>query len=89
MKSSTAAPSFRNSGFEATSKSILVIFLISSRTISVVPTGTVLFVTITLYESRLFPMDLATSTTALVSAEPSSLGGVPTAIKTINEFFIA
>ncbi len=54
MKSLTAAPSFRNSGFEATSNGILQPRLsISSRitalTFCAVPTGTVLLVTSTVY----------------------------------------
>src|SRR5881396_3058450 len=42
MKSSTAAPSFRNSGFEHTWNGTVVCFAISARTRSAVPTGTVL-----------------------------------------------
>ena len=46
MKSSTAAPSFRNSGLETTAKACAApraasVFAISARTLSAVPTGTV------------------------------------------------
>ena len=48
MKSSTAAPSFRNSGLEHTWNAVRVRCAISARTFSAVPTGTVLLVTTTL-----------------------------------------
>ena len=48
MKSSTAAPSFRNSGFEHTWNGVRVRSAIAARTFSAVPTGTVLLVTTTL-----------------------------------------
>ena len=48
IKSFTADPSFKNSGLEATSKSTSVISEIIFLIRCVVPTGTVLFVTITL-----------------------------------------
>ena len=53
MKSSTAAPSFRNSGFDTTEKSSAAPRSASAsamavRTLSAVPTGTVLLSTTTL-----------------------------------------
>ena len=89
MKSLMAAPSFRNSGFEATSNGILQPRLsISSRitalTFCAVPTGTVLLVTSTVYFLMLRPNVRATSSTYFRSAEPSSSGGVPTAEKTTS-----
>ena len=89
MKSLMAAPSFRNSGFEATSNGILQPRLsISSRitalTFCAVPTGTVLLVTSTVYFLMLRPNARATSSTYFRSAEPSSSGGVPTAEKTTS-----
>ena len=85
MKSLIAFPSFRNSGLEATSKSILTPLLsnsswITARTFGAVPTGTVLFVTTNLYCFILRPMVRATSSTYFRSALPSSSGGVPTAL---------
>ena len=47
MKSSMAAPSLRNSGLLTTSNSWVVSLRISSRTLSAVPTGTVLLSTMT------------------------------------------
>ena len=47
MKSSTAAPSFKNSGFEMTSTSWSVLLRIAFATLSAVPTGTVLLQTTT------------------------------------------
>ena len=47
-KSSTAAPCFKNSGFETTSKSSLETDFIIEVTLSAVPTGTVDLSTITL-----------------------------------------
>ena len=85
MKSSTAAPSFRNSGFEQTWNGLFVYLAISARTFSAVPTGTVLFV-ITILGARIrWPIVRATSSTCCRSAEPSSSGGVPTAIKMTSE----
>jgi hypothetical protein len=68
MKSAMAAPSFRNSGFEAMSKSTEAPRLPSdswtaARTLSAVPTGTVDFVTTTLYLVMCSPMLLATAST--------------------------
>ena len=48
IKSSTAKPSLKNSGFETTSKSTDAFFAIILCTFSAVPTGTVLLSTITL-----------------------------------------
>ncbi len=47
MKSSMAAPSFRNSGFETTSKGWEVCWRTISATFSALPTGTVLLFTTT------------------------------------------
>ena len=47
MKSSIAAPSFRNSGLETTSKGCAVAPATVARTRADVPTGTVLLVTMT------------------------------------------
>ena len=85
MQSATAAPSLRNSGFETTSKrrsepraaSTSVSF---ARTLSAVPTGTVDLVTTTLGSAICEAMVAATASTYLRSAEPSSSGGVPTAM---------
>ena len=85
MKSSTAAPSFRNSGLEQTSKAVRVWRPISSRTRAAVPTGTVLLVITTLGWFMCRPMVRATSSTCRRSAEPSSSGGVPTAMNTTSE----
>ena len=50
------------------------------RTLSAVPTGTVDLVMTTLYSVMCSPMERATASTYLRSAEPSSSGGVPTAM---------
>ena len=84
MKSSIAAPSLRNSGFDATAKSAGVTARTAARTFSAVPTGTVDLVTTTLKRSRCRPMVVATSSTCCRSAEPSSPGGVPTAMNTTS-----
>jgi len=89
MKSSTAAPSFRNSGFEQTWNGVLVCLATSARTFSAVPTGTVLLV-ITVFELFIcWPIVRATASTCCKSAEPSSSGGVPTAMITMSERSIA
>jgi hypothetical protein len=49
-------------------------------TLSAVPTGTVDFVMTTLYSPMCSPIERATASTWRRSAEPSSSGGVPTAI---------
>ncbi len=79
IKSSTAAPSLKNSGFETTSNSASVFEEIFSCTLSAVPTGTVLLFTITLYSGYLLnrsPSSSATPRTKLRSACPSAPGGV-------------
>ena len=85
MKSSTAAPSLRNSGLEHTWNGVRVRCAISARTFSAVPTGTVLFVTTSLGPFMCSPIVPATASTCCRSAEPSSSGGVPTAIKTTSD----
>ena len=85
MQSATAAPSFRNSGFETTSKPrseprACSTCVILARTLSAVPTGTVDFVTTTLGSAMCPAMVAATPRTYCRSAEPSSSGGVPTAM---------
>jgi hypothetical protein len=80
-KSSIAAPSFKNSGLLTT----LIFFFAEATTAetrSFVPTGTVLFKTSSRSCSAACPTLRATSITRLRSAEPSSLGGVPTATNT-------
>ena len=84
MKSSIAAPSLRNSGFDATAKSFAPVAVSAPRTFSAVPTGTVDFVTTTLKRSQWLPMVVATARTCCRSALPSSPGGVPTAMKTMS-----
>ena len=92
MKSLTAAPSFRNSGFEATSNSIFLPRFANSSSITAltfadVPTGTVDLVTSMVYFSMFCPNVLATDSTYFKSAEPSSSGGVPTAENTTSTSF--
>jgi hypothetical protein len=84
MKSSTAAPSFRNSGLEQTWKGVFVSLAICARTFLAVPTGTVLFVTTTFVSFMCRPIVVATASTCFRSADPSSSGGVPTAMKTTS-----
>src|SRR3569833_2214683 len=84
MKSLTASPSFRNSGFDATANSCLVRAFMRASILSPVPTGTVDFVTMTAQ-----PVSAsATSSAALKmycrSAEPSGPGGVPTASRMMS-----
>jgi hypothetical protein len=87
MKSWTAAPSLRNSGLLQTWNGRLVWRRIASRTLPAVPTGTVLFV-MTIFSgpsAGMFrPIVSATASTCCRSAEPSSPGGVPTAMKMIS-----
>ncbi len=84
MKSWTAAPSLRNSGLEQTWNGRVVWRRIASRTLPAVPTGTVLLV-MTIFSGpsagMLRPTVSATASTCCRSAEPSSPGGVPTAMK--------
>ena len=93
IKSFRAAPSFKNSGLEATSNSIYKFLLRNSSLITAfifiaVPTGTVLLVTNTVYFFIFCPKVRATSSTYFKSALPSSSGGVPTALKTISTLSI-
>ena len=55
------------------------------RIFSDVPTGTVLFVTTTIYFVMICPISFATFSTCFRSADPSSPGGVPTAIKITSD----
>ena len=87
MKSSIAAPSLRNSGLSAMWKGASVRSRIRSRTLWLVPTGTVLLTT-TIFgvwswpsRSRVPAMSPATSSTYFRSAEPSTSLGVPTQMK--------
>ena len=86
MKSSTAAPSLRNSGLETTAKGSVARRAVrarrrwSARTRSAVPTGTVDLSIITLKSLMRAPMLRAAASTCCRSAEPSSSGGVPTAM---------
>jgi hypothetical protein len=83
MKFSTAWPSRRNSGLEATSKETprLACFFKIACTLSPVPTGTVLFCTTSRYPGIACATLFATSKTARRSAVPSRRGGVPTHVK--------
>ena len=56
---------------------------------SPVPTGTVLFVQITLYSLMFSPITFATDLTAVISDFPSFPSGVPTAMNIISESLIA
>src|SRR5689334_15650964 len=87
MKSSTARPSRKNSGFDTTSKSDLQFPAIARCTFSAVPTGTVLLSMMILYSLMIFPRSLATLRMAERSAEPSSPGGVGSASKMSSESF--
>ncbi len=84
IKSATAKPSLRNSGFETTSKSTLLLAAILALTFSAVPTGTVLLSTITTYSSSIGPSSSAMPSTYDRSAEPSEPGGVGSARKIIS-----
>ena len=68
-------------GSGVSSNSTFVTLAISARTLSAVPTGTVDLSTTILKFSMLRPISLATLRTFFRSAEPSSSGGVPTAMK--------
>ena len=63
MKSLTASPSLRNSGFDATEKSCRVSAATIARTRSAVPTGTVLLLTITAHPVSPRPMARAAVST--------------------------
>lgn len=89
MKSVMAEPSFKNSGLLATSNGTFTPRLSSSSwmaalTFLAVPTGTVDLVTRTVYFLMFWPNVRATASTYCKSAEPSSSGGVPTALNTIS-----
>ena len=83
LKSLIAAPSFRNSGLQQTCTGCSVSASIASRTILAVPTGTVLFVITMRSPSIARPTSRAAARTWRRSADPSSPGGVPTAMKTM------
>ena len=87
MKSSIAAPCFRNSGLLTTLNACFVSAAIVSRTSFAVPTGTVLLSTTTVYLSIARPIALATASTCCKSAAPSSPCGVPTAMNTMADVF--
>jgi hypothetical protein len=96
MKSSMAAPSFRNSGLLATSTCGHPFSARMSATRALVPTGTVDLVMTTREPGRptgsLFSaraIALATAHTALRSASPASDCGVPTAMKMRRAAFSA
>ena len=89
MKSSMAAPSLRNSGLEHMWKGTFACRLIAAATLSAVPTGTVDFVTTTTSRVAHLPICSATARTCRRSAEPSSSGGVPTAMNTMSASRIA
>jgi hypothetical protein len=88
-KSPIAAPSFRNSGLETTSNGWLVIDAMRSCTFFAVPTGTVDLSTMILYSSIVSAIDRATARTWVRSLDPSSPGGVPTAMKQMSEDWTA
>ena len=79
-----AAPSLRNSGLEQTWNGNFACTATAARTLSAVPTGTVDLVTTTVSRAMCLPIVLATASTCLRSAEPSSSGGVPTAMNTTS-----
>jgi hypothetical protein len=88
MKSSTAAPSFRNSGFDTTANGISTprffnASAMTSRTRSAVPTGTVDLSTTIVQPFIRSPIARAAFSTYCMSAPPSSSGGVPTAMNCI------
>jgi len=82
MKSSIAAPCFRNSGLLTTLKGWVVSRRSTSRTFSEVPTGTVLLVTSTERAAMWGATVAAAVVTWSRSASPFSSGGVPTVRKT-------
>ena len=88
IKSFTAEPSRKNSGFDTTSKLFSLIFSkIIFFTCFVVPTGTVDLVTMRQYFLMFSLISMAASQTKLKSASPSILfEGVPTVIKIISAF---
>ena len=84
MKSSTAVPSFRNSGFDTTATGCSVPASMISLTRAAVPTGTVLLVTTILPPFMARAMFSAAANTWLKSAPPADTWGVPTAMKTTS-----
>src|SRR5688572_15177456 len=82
-KSPIADPSRRNSGFDTMSNSTGPTVFCSrrSRSHAPVPTGTVLFVTMTRYSTRWGAMAAATAEICERSASPFVPSGVPTAMK--------
>ena len=86
MKSETASPSLRNSGFDTTSKAMSSpraarAAATSSRTRSAVPTGTVDLSTTMSGPRMCSPIWRATPSTKERSQEPSGREGVPTVMK--------
>ena len=79
-KSSRAAPSLRNSGLETTENEWEVAAPMAVRSLAFVPTGTVDLTTTTFGASMARAMSSATRRTWVMSAEPSSSCGVPTAM---------
>src|SRR6185312_750194 len=84
-----AAPSFKNSGLLTTWNGNRAKRLTHSVTFAAVPTGTVDLVTTTVSRVMLRPISSATASTWRRSAEPSSSGGVPTAMNTTSALAIA
>ena len=82
MKSSIAAPSFKNSGLLATSQSRPVNSLSRAWIRPQVPTGTVLLVITIAFGGSFGAIWSTTVQSACRSAEPSAAGGVPMARKT-------
>ena len=68
-----------------TSNGCAVSARIAAATLRAVPHGTVLLSTITLKPSIVLPIALATARTAEWSDDPSSPGGVPTAMKRTSD----
>ena len=95
MKSSMAAPSFKNSGLDTTTngRSALPQTLSSAATAwvtrSAVPTGTVDLFTMTMGPVMARATCCAAAITCARSAEPSSCGGVPTAMNMISAWVTA
>jgi hypothetical protein len=94
MKSSTAAPSFRNSGLLTTEKLAstprrVISSCSTAATFWPVPTGTVDLSTTTLKPSMCWPMLRAAASTYCRSALPSSPGGVPTAMNSTSPWATA
>ena len=86
IKSSSATPSFKNSGFETTSNGCFVSCNTTAFTFSAVPTGTVDLSTMILYPFIALPISFATERTIERSASPSAPVGVPTAMNMMSDF---